>query len=32
VRRRIAVTALPLFAHTDELVGVFSVFWPLPKG
>ena len=29
VRRRIAVTALPLFAHTDELVGVVSVFWPL---
>jgi PAS domain-containing protein len=31
VRRRIAVTALPLFAHADELVGVFSVFWLLPK-
>lgn len=31
VRRRIAVTALPLFAHTDELVGVLSVFWSLPR-
>jgi PAS domain-containing protein len=31
VRRRIAVTALPLFAHADELVGVFSVFWLLPR-
>ena len=28
VRHRIAVTALPLFAHADELVGVLSVFWP----
>ena len=32
VRRRIAVTALPLFAHADELVGVLSVFWPSPRG
>jgi PAS domain-containing protein len=32
VRRRIAVTALPLFAHAEELVGVLSVFWPAPRG
>jgi PAS domain-containing protein len=31
-RRRIAVTALPLFAHADELVGVLSVFWPASQG
>jgi PAS domain-containing protein len=28
VRHQIAVTALPLFAHAEELVGVMSVFWP----
>jgi PAS domain-containing protein len=32
VRHRIAVTALPLFAHADELVGILSVFWPSPRG
>jgi PAS domain S-box-containing protein len=25
--RDIAVTALPLFAHVDELVGVMAIFW-----
>ena len=28
VQRAISVTALPLFAHADELVGVLTVFWP----
>jgi PAS domain-containing protein len=27
VRRDIAATAFPLFAHTDELVGAVAVFW-----
>ena len=27
VRRTIAVTAFPLFAHTAEFVGVVAVFW-----
>ena len=25
--REIAVTAFPLFAHTDELVGTVTIFW-----
>ena len=25
--RKVAVTALPLFAHADELVGALAVFW-----
>jgi PAS domain-containing protein len=28
VQREIAITALPLFAHAEELVGVLTVFWP----
>jgi len=28
VRREIAITALPLFAYAEELVGVLTVFWP----
>lgn len=27
VERNIAVTAFPLFAHTDELVGVMTIWW-----
>ena len=27
VEREIEVSALPLFAHTDELVGVIVIFW-----
>jgi PAS domain S-box-containing protein len=27
VEREIAVTALPLFAHVDEFVGVVVIFW-----
>jgi PAS domain-containing protein len=27
VDRNIAVTAFPLFAHTDELVGVMTIWW-----
>jgi PAS domain S-box-containing protein len=27
VEREVSVTALPLFAHADEFVGVISVFW-----
>jgi PAS domain-containing protein len=27
VVRNIAVTAFPLFAHTDELVGVMTIWW-----
>jgi hypothetical protein len=23
------VTALPLFAHADEFVGVVAIFWPI---
>jgi PAS domain-containing protein len=26
-RREIAVTAIPLMAHADELVGVVAIFW-----
>ena len=27
VVRNISVTAFPLFAHTDELVGIVSIWW-----
>lgn len=27
VRRRIAATAFPLFAHPDDFVGVMAIFW-----
>jgi hypothetical protein len=27
VEREIEVSAFPLFAHTDELVGAIVVFW-----
>jgi PAS domain-containing protein len=27
VERNIAVTAFPLFAHTDELVGIVTIWW-----
>ena len=27
VEREISVTAIPLFAHADEFVGVLTVFW-----
>lgn len=27
VEREVSVTALPLFAHADEFVGVLTVFW-----
>jgi PAS domain-containing protein len=27
VDREIEVTAFPLFAHTDEFVGIVSIFW-----
>jgi PAS domain-containing protein len=27
VPRELSVTALPLFAHADELVGMMSIFW-----
>jgi PAS domain-containing protein len=27
VDREVAVTAFPLFAHADEFVGIFAVFW-----
>src|SRR5947208_12764601 len=26
-RRRLAVTAIPLFAHADEFVGAMALFW-----
>jgi PAS domain-containing protein len=32
VVRDIAVTAFPLFAHADELVGVVSLFWQAADG
>jgi PAS domain-containing protein len=32
VRRRLAATALPLFAYPDELVGAISVFWERQDG
>jgi PAS domain-containing protein len=28
--REITITALPLFSHPDEVVGVLSIFWELP--
>ena len=28
VDRHLAVTAFPLFAHSDEFVGVVAIFWP----
>jgi PAS domain-containing protein len=28
VERDIEVTAFPLFAHTDEFVGIVVIFWP----
>jgi PAS domain S-box-containing protein len=27
VDREVAVTAFPLFAHADELVGIVAIFW-----
>mgnify|MGYP003694529215 CR=1 FL=1 len=27
VEREVAVTAFPLFAHTDEFVGIVTIFW-----
>jgi PAS domain-containing protein len=27
VRRRIEVTAFPLFAHADDMVGAVAIFW-----
>jgi hypothetical protein len=27
VDREVAVTAFPLFAHADELVGTVTIFW-----
>jgi PAS domain-containing protein len=27
VERAVSVTAIPLFAHADELVGVMAIFW-----
>jgi PAS domain S-box-containing protein len=27
VDRQVAVTALPLFAHADEFVGIVAIFW-----
>ena len=27
VERDVSITAVPLFAHVDELVGVMTVFW-----
>ena len=29
VDRDVAVTALPLFAHADEFVGIVAIFWRL---
>ncbi len=29
VQRRIEITAFPLFAHTDDLVGAMAIFWQL---
>lgn len=31
-RRRIAVTAFPLFARTDEFVGAVAIFWEEEQG
>lgn len=30
--RDIAVTAFPLFAHTDEFVGAMAIFWDTAEG
>jgi PAS domain-containing protein len=27
IEREVAVTAFPLFAHADELVGIVTIFW-----
>ena len=27
IRRRIEVTAFPLFAHADDMVGAVAIFW-----
>ena len=32
VRRVISVTAFPLLAHTDDLVGVVAIFWEEIRG
>jgi PAS domain-containing protein len=32
VPRQLHVTAIPLFAHTDEFVGVAAVFWEAAAG
>ena len=32
VRRRLAVTSFPLFAHPEELVGAIAVFWERQDG
>jgi PAS domain-containing protein len=32
VKRRISVTATPLFVRGDEFVGAMAVFWQLPEG
>ena len=32
VRRVISVTAFPLLAHTDDLVGVVAIFWEEAPG
>jgi hypothetical protein len=31
VRRRIEVTAFPLFAHEDECLGAIAIFWETPE-
>jgi hypothetical protein len=30
--RSVAVTAFPLFAHTEEFVGAIAVFWDRAEG
>jgi PAS domain-containing protein len=30
-KRIVSVTAFPLFAHADQFVGMFSVFWERPQ-
>jgi PAS domain-containing protein len=32
VRRKISTTGLPLFARSDEVVGMMSFFWERPEG
>jgi PAS domain-containing protein len=32
VLRSVAVTAFPLFAHTEEFVGAMAIFWDLAEG